>query len=447
GRAFCGWLCPLGTACDGVRRIAAPVTGRVQARLARRSGGWTDWLAHGPLMVLIIGVIALVLGLPLLGALVPTTVLERAAATALTPWASDATARATQPAAEREPPSGFLAEDFHFIGAPVRATAASHAAWGVGLGLLALILAAETVMPRAWCRTLCPSGAALGLLARWSLVRRLPGRTCGTCRSCVDRCHMGAFTADGRLIPSACSACWSCVAVCPSGAARVAAAPGPAGAAAGPDLTRRGLLAAGVAGCALPLVRHLDPPADPHRLRPPGVAQAGDDDRFLDACVRCGACVQACPTHGLTPALLADGLGGLLAPRLEPRLGPCERGCTACAAVCPTGAIPRLPLGEKQVTRIGLAVHDHRRCLPWSGGGECRACWEHCPVPDKAITLRLGRAANGQAVPLPGVEAERCTGCGTCEFVCPIDGAAGIRVAARDQAAGVRARLQPGAIP
>ncbi|MFM2090636.1 MAG: hypothetical protein RLZZ127_1125, partial [Planctomycetota bacterium] len=71
GRAFCGWLCPLGTACDGVRRIAAPVTGRVQARLARRSGGWTDRLAHGPLMVLIIGSIALVLGLPLLGALVP----------------------------------------------------------------------------------------------------------------------------------------------------------------------------------------------------------------------------------------------------------------------------------------------------------------------------------------------------------------------------------------
>ena len=254
---------------------------------------------------------------------------------------------------------------------------------------------------------------------------------------------MGAFTPAGKLIPSACTACMSCLDVCPTGSAQVK--PALVMPRIGPDITRRGLLAAGLAGAAVPLlggsVRAQPHPADPTCLRPPGVSEGGDD-QFLEACVRCGACVQACPTHGLQPVLLEDGINGLFAPRLVPRQGPCEHACNACSSVCPTAAIPLMDLVTKQRQRIGLAVHDRRRCLPWSGGGECRVCWEHCPVAGKAITLKMGFSDVGQAVPLPGVDAEKCVGCGTCEFVCPIEGAAGITVVDRAAAEQVRKRIQ-----
>ncbi len=453
GRAFCGWLCPLGTALDVVRRCTAPLTRWIHRHTDRRPAGW---LARLPLLLLTILLAAACLGLPLIGLVEPMALAERAAATAIAPWCrhgAEAMREAARPASDHVPAPGFI-DDYRFIGAPVRGGRSGYDLGWISAAVLAVILLAEIAQPRAWCRWVCPSGALLGLAGRWSLLRRLPGRTCGTCRDCVARCRMGAFTADGTLVPSACTACLSCVEICPSGAAQVAPVVAPA--APGTECSRRDLLLAGLAGAALPLIagtaRTMSGVADPHRIRPPGVAgrrttdgsgAAASEDIFLEACVRCGACVQACPTSGLQPVLLADGLKGMFAPRLVPRHGPCEHGCRACMEVCPTHAIPLLTLADKRRQRLGLAVHDHRRCLPWSGGGECRVCWEHCPVPDKAITLKLGRAPNGQAIPLPGVDAGRCVGCGTCEFVCPIEGDAGIRVADRAAADTVRLGFQP----
>lgn len=480
GRAFCGWLCPLGTLLDVARRMWSPIlsfhmqvaqrtkrvlrgksrisgtankppgqptrersiTGRIQHRLGQRG-----WAASGPLVVLIVVVIALPLGLPLLGFVEPFALLERALATALIPWSSSAAHVASawfQPAVDHIPAPGPL-EDFRFLGAPLRSTSVAFAGAGLCAGLLILLLLAEAVQPRWWCRTLCPTGAVLGLVSRWSLVMRLPLTTCGTCSACARTCHLGAFDAQERVIPAACTACMRCVEDCPQDIAtfgrstKVAAVP--------VDLSRRGFLIASVAGAALPFLPGLRATsADPFRLRPPGVAAMGEP-HFLDACVRCGACVRACPTHGLQPVLLADGVGGVFAPRLVPRLGACEHGCTACAQVCPTGAIPLLELREKKTTALGVAIHDHQRCLPWAVGAECRACQEHCPVADKAIVLKMGRSPDGGTVPLPSVVAERCIGCGTCEFVCPIEGEAGIRVATRDAADALRPRLQPVTVP
>lgn len=450
GRAFCGWLCPLGTTLDMMRRVTEPIAGRWRRNTQRRTGRWATWCAQIPLWIAIMVVMALLVGLNVVGLVDPFAIVMRGLTTSIFPLIEQghhALHDWLRPAVDHVPAPGFL-DDYRFIGAPVRQTVAQYGAAGVSAITLGVVLAMEVIQARWWCRTVCPTGSVLGVLARWSLVRRLPGKTCGPCRVCVHSCHMGAFTDQGILVPSACTACLSCVEDCPTGVAALQL-PTEKTPTAPIDISRRGFLTACAAGATLPLLPAVRTPSSSamstlvtRRLRPPGVAAAGSDTHFLDACIRCSECVRVCPTQGLQPMLLADGMAGLFAPRLVPREGPCEYDCSACAQVCPSGAIPLLDLVTKQKAKLGRAIHDHQRCLPWSGGGECRACWEHCPAPKKAITLTLGHAPNGQAIPLPGVDAERCIGCGTCEFVCPIEGEAGIRVVTLESVAQEQRRLQ-----
>jgi MauM/NapG family ferredoxin protein len=164
------------------------------------------------------------------------------------------------------------------------------------------------------------------------------------------------------------------------------------------------------------------------RLRPPGV----DEDDLLAACVRCGACVRTCPSHGLQPSVTQSGIEGLWTPILVPRLGHCDYSCTACGQVCPTGAIPRLTLAEKRQTPLGKAYIDQTLCIAWSGRAPCIVCEEMCPVPDKAIHLEERQVAHGEGdtltLQMPIVRHERCIGCGLCESKCPVQGQAAIRV-------------------
>jgi ferredoxin len=100
--------------------------------------------------------------------------------------------------------------------------------------------------------------------------------------------------------------------------------------------------------------------------------------------------------------------------------------------VCPTGAIPHLELKVKQTTVLGTAAISRTRCIPYTEGADCLVCEEHCPVSPKAITFSEQEAVNLEGnrvkVKLPVVIPDRCIGCGHCENVCPVGGAAAIRV-------------------
>jgi len=202
-----------------------------------------------------------------------------------------------------------------------------------------------------------------------------------------------------------------------------------------PSISRRALIAGSVASIALIPAFRLNAArrADfGEIIRPPGSLP---EDEFLDACIRCGACMKVCPTNALHPALLESGLEGIYTPRLIPRIGWCEKNCVLCTEVCPSGAITRLRIADKETTVIGTAYFIKDLCIPWAEGRECIVCEEVCPTVTKSIKFRedtvLNKKGESVLVKLPYVLEDICIGCGICENKCPVRGSAAIRVRTR----------------
>jgi MauM/NapG family ferredoxin protein len=174
--------------------------------------------------------------------------------------------------------------------------------------------------------------------------------------------------------------------------------------------------------------------ADPSVIRPPGSL---NEEEFLSRCVKCGECMKVCITNGLQPALFESGLEGIWSPRLIPRIGYCEYRCTLCGQVCPSGAIQRLSLEQKTQTKIGLAMIDKGRCLPYAHNTPCIVCEEVCPTPEKAIWLKEAvvhdREGNPVSVKQPHVDLHLCIGCGICEAKCPVGSRPAIYVTSIDE--------------
>jgi MauM/NapG family ferredoxin protein len=200
---------------------------------------------------------------------------------------------------------------------------------------------------------------------------------------------------------------------------------------------RRQFLAAlgcGMAVAALPQIASGKKAKAHPFIRPPGAVA---EEEFLQKCVRCGACMQACPTNAIQPAVFQAGLDGLWTPLIVPRSGYCEYECHRCTQVCPTRALKRLTLDEKKLFKIGTAVINRSTCYTYADGYNCAVCEEHCPVPEKAIRLRevevhtfRGKVKKVRQV---YVVPDLCIGCGICESVCPRTDAPAIVVGAEEE--------------
>jgi NAD-dependent dihydropyrimidine dehydrogenase PreA subunit len=199
----------------------------------------------------------------------------------------------------------------------------------------------------------------------------------------------------------------------------------------GTPVTRRGFLAGSLSGLAVAYGIARSSRVGPREVeagrlpvRPPGSVP---EREFLRLCVRCGECFKACPNNVLQPMGLAHGPDGLWTPHVAADWSGCGSSCTNCGQVCPTGAIRALPLSEKRVARMGLALVDARTCLPWAEKEHCRLCAAECAkagyhaIEFERVGVRVGADGEplaGTGFPAPVVLDGRCVGCGLCQSIC-----------------------------
>ncbi|MFZ0416749.1 MAG: 4Fe-4S binding protein [Candidatus Sulfotelmatobacter sp.] len=434
GRFFCGWICPLGSIHHFFSSLRSE---RKRGKQLIESNRYKRWQTT-KYYLLAAALVAAVLGTGVVGWLDPFSLLVRSLSLSILPstnYALTAGVRALEHS--RSAMVQLTGSGLHFIfGALLLSFKPPYFRQGVWLGLIFIfLLALNFRVTRFWCRALCPLGALLGIVSRWSILGlvKTPGR-CDDCNRCLMHCQGGDDPIGG--VPwrqPECHLCLNCIDACPEHGLQFKLFPAqkPIGA----NLQRRKVLTGLAAGAVvLPLLRSTPGFAVERQerlLRPPGALA---EEHFLARCIRCGECMKVCPNNALQPAFTEAGLEGLWTPVMVPRIGYCETSCVLCSQVCPTGAIWEITAKEKgweaqgasdvKPISLGTAFYDRGRCLPWAMATPCIVCEEWCPTSPKAIYLQPAEVADAeghrQQVKQPLVDPHRCVGCGACEYACPV---------------------------
>jgi len=309
---------------------------------------------------------------------------------------------------------------------------------------------------RFWCRYVCPSGAVFSFFNLFRAAERKVESSCIGCNKCVEICPFDAIKADWTTRTSECTLCQSCGGVCPTHSIKFVERwnftdlkkenEPPV---SEKKLDRRGfltgVLGAGLAAFSVKKAFGADLKAGVKQIpedvfaenltgkirampiRPPGSVP---EPEFLQMCIRCGECFKACPNHVLQPEGFEQGLEGLWTPMVKPDWAGCESSCNNCGQVCPTGAIRALPLIEKRVARIGLAIINENTCLPHAGKEACQMCVDECTAAGynalEFVRVRVeidpddpsGAPLPDSGFAAPVVIPEKCVGCGLCQSRC-----------------------------
>jgi ferredoxin len=279
---------------------------------------------------------------------------------------------------------------------------------------------------RLFCNLLCPAGALLGLLSRFSVFKiAIENDKCIECGKCERVCKAGCLDSDSKKIDfAACIGCFNCMDACPT---------------AGMiyrrherekdkskkdfDDGRRILIKTSI----LPVLGFLLPgilkSENKHGMD--GNNQKGKEipisppgsegiERFSNLCTACHVCIDSCPTQVLYPSFLEYGVTGIFQPRMNYSVSYCNYDCVLCTQICPTGAILPVTKEEKKTIQIGQARFIKENCVVVTNQRDCGACSEHCPT--KAVfMIPYGDLS------LPHVNDEICVGCGACENACPAE--------------------------
>lgn len=296
---------------------------------------------------------------------------------------------------------------------------------------------------RIYCNTICPVGTLLGFVASRSWLKlKIDAATCGKCAECLKSCKAQCIDLkSGTVDSSRCVACYNCLTACERGAMRLeprwsthqseksvssSSTQGESKPPYNPGRRQFLLTATGgafVAGAALvpAIVRantndkasgQGEPRKRPDVITPPIAAET---ETFLEKCTACQLCISSCVTGVLQPTLFEYSALHFLKPHMDYRHAFCNYTCHRCSEVCPTGAIPHMPLSQKKVTRVGVAQFTQANCIVNLKHTNCAACSEHCPT--KAVHM----VPFVDGLSIPEVDQTLCIGCGACQYACPAD--------------------------
>jgi polyferredoxin len=372
GRFFCSWVCPFGSLQHFVGFLAN--TSRKTAEKIRLNQYRKAQSVKYLVLIVLLGMAAF----PSVAATLQTGLLDPI------PLVTRAFNLVLIPIADR--PANLLSTtDIFYEGAWL--------AFAIFIAALLLCI----IIPRFYCRFICPLGALFAIVSRFALWRIGKNQTeCINCRVCERACEGGCEPA-GAIRISECVLCFNCLDGCSHGVISYQTTLSFAGEVPDPDISRRALVLSFAGGVlAVPVVRlsnKLGANWYFKNVRPPG---ALSEEQFLKRCIKCGQCMRICPTNVIQPAGIEGGLESLWTPVLNNRIGSsgCQLNCTACGQVCPTSAIRPISLAEKLGTdefadkgpiKLGTAFVDRSRCLPWAMNRPCIVCEENCPVSPKAI--------------------------------------------------------------
>ena len=414
-RGFCGYLCPLGTLID---LFDWSISSRVKRFRVSENGWWV----HLKYYLLLSVLVSALLGFLISGFFAAIPVITRGFWMILSPLQIG------------------LQRGWHLV-PPVSVGQI------LSVTLFLAVLFLGFLKPRFWCKYVCPSGALFSLGNLFRISERKVETSCIHCNKCVEICPFDAIKPDFTTRTTDCTLCQTCGGVCPTEAIKFV------------DrwdffdlkekndpptnettLGRRGFLSLAIgltssvgSGILFALAgkshadefeQHQQEPKTFIPVRPPGSVP---EEQFLQMCIRCSECYQACPNNVLQPLQFECGLDGLWTPAMNANWAGCESSCHACGQVCPTGAIRPISLEEKRHARMGLAIVNETTCLPYAGKEACQLCVDECNAAGyHAIefmqvhteTDAEGKPISGTGYLAPVVREDLCVGCGLCQTRC-----------------------------
>jgi len=85
----------------------------------------------------------------------------------------------------------------------------------ITLVLFLSVFVTARLVPRFWCRNICPLGAIYAAVSKFSLITRRVLKTCQNCNKCESTCRMGAIKQGKNYIKGECILCMDCIYDCP----------------------------------------------------------------------------------------------------------------------------------------------------------------------------------------------------------------------------------------
>lgn len=268
-----------------------------------------------------------------------------------------------------------------------------------GITAVFIILIIVFFKNRFFCTNICPVGAVLGFISKISVNKMYMTDNCISCGMCERNCPAACIdVGDNKIDNERCIKCFKCMSLCPKNAIKYSREP------KGEvkfNIKRREIIrglafiAALGAGFAMGINLTKNTTKKVKNIILP--AGSKNTERMQNTCLNCNLCIDNCPNKILTKA---DDKFGTVHIDYEKGKKYCKYNCYKCSQVCPSGAIKKISLEEKQKTRIAMAVINDN-CTG------CRACLEKCPKD--AITYENKMAK---------IDSAKCIGCGKCKIYC-----------------------------